>query len=180
MNINVSIAKYMKSDTGRIVAVEYSAVLTHVDYAGVSSHTAGIVVSDLDNDATITDMKGFISSLILGDANLLSVHLSDLNFKDTLANAVPYSTAPEPTLEELRAQMPDKTPREFRDILTDMGIFPHMVSAKINEIPFDIERQKALNAWEVSTHISRTDPYVDMIGVMFDKSPAEIDTAWLA
>lgn len=74
--------------------------------------------------------------------------------------------------------MPDKSPREFRDILTDMGIFPHMVTAKINEIPFDIERQKALNAWEVSTYISRTDPYVDMIGAMFDKSPAEIDAAW--
>ena len=85
-----------------------------------------------------------------------------------------------PTVDELRAQMPDKTPREFRDILTDMGVFPHMVATKINEIPFDIERQKALNAWEVSTYISRIDPYVDMIGAMFDKSPAEIDTAWLA
>lgn len=80
--------------------------------------------------------------------------------------------------EEQRAQMPDKTPREFRDILTDMGIFPHMVVEKINEIPFDLERQKALNAWDVSTSISRTDPYVDMIGAMFDKTPADIDAAW--
>ena len=55
-----------------------------------------------------------------------------------------------------------------------------MVTAKINEIPSDIERQKALNAWEVSTYISRIDPYVDMIGAMFDKSPAEIDAAWVA
>ena len=180
MNINVSITKYMKNDAGRIVAVEYSAVLSHADYAGVSSHTAGMVVSDLDDDATVEDMKGFISSLILGDANLLSVHLSDMNFKYTLANAVLYSTAPELTPQQFRAQMLDKTPREFRDILTDMGIFPHMVAAKINEIPFAIERQKALNAWEVSTYISRTDPYVDMIGVMFDKSPADIDAAWQA
>ena len=92
----------------------------------------------------------------------------------------PFTPSPLPTPEVLRTQMPDKTPREFRDILTDMGIFPHMVAAKINEIPLDIERQKALNAWEVSTYISRIDPYVDMIGAMFDKSPAEIDTAWLA
>ncbi|RBO89319.1 hypothetical protein [Pseudochrobactrum asaccharolyticum] len=91
-----------------------------------------------------------------------------------------YVSPPQPTAEELRAQMPDKTPREFRDILTDMGVFPHMVATKINEIPFDIERQRALNAWEVSTYISRTDPYVDMIGAMFDKSPAEIDAAWVA
>ena len=98
----------------------------------------------------------------------------------SLVEAPPEALLPEPTPEVLRTQMPDKTPREFRDILTDMGIFPHMVAAKINEIPFDIERQKALNAWEVSTYISRIDPYVDMIGAMFDKSPAEIDTAWLA
>ena len=90
-----------------------------------------------------------------------------------------YVEPHQPTAAELRAQMADKTPREFRDILTDMGIFPHMVAAQINEIPFDIERQKALNAWEVSTYISRIDPYVDMIGAMFDKSVAEIDAAWV-
>lgn len=82
------------------------------------------------------------------------------------------------TPEVVRTLMPDKTPREFRDILIDMGIFSQMVAKKINEIPFDVERQKALNAWEVSTYISRTDPYVDMIGAMFDKSPVEIDTGW--
>lgn len=75
--------------------------------------------------------------------------------------------------------MANKTPREFRDILTDMGIFPHMVTEKINEIPFDIERQKALNAWEVMTGASRIDPYIDMIGAMFDKTPDEIDAAWM-
>jgi hypothetical protein len=91
-----------------------------------------------------------------------------------------YVEPPQPTAAELRAQMPNKTPREFRDILIDMGIFSHMVAEKINEIPFDIERQKALNAWEVSTYISRTDPHVDMIGAMFDKSPTDIDAAWLA
>ncbi|HWD14282.1 MAG TPA: hypothetical protein VG519_13110 [Pseudochrobactrum sp.] len=81
--------------------------------------------------------------------------------------------------EELRAQMPNKTPREFRDILTDMGIFPQMVTEKINEIPFDVERQKALNSWDVMTAATRIDPYIDMIGAMFDKSPNEIDAAWL-
>ena len=83
------------------------------------------------------------------------------------------------TPEELRAAMPDKTPREFRDILTDMGIFPQMVTDAINQIPFDIERQKALNAWEVMTSASRIDPYIDMIGAMFDKTPEQIDEAWI-
>lgn len=98
---------------------------------------------------------------------------------DNKPEILPYVPPALLTPEELRGQMPDKSPREFRDILTDMGIFPRMVSEKINEIPFDIERQKALNAWEVSTYISRTDPYVDMIGAMFDKTPTDIDAAWL-
>lgn len=92
---------------------------------------------------------------------------------------LPYVPPAPWTSEELRAQIPDKSLREFRDILTDMGIFPHMVTEKINEIPFDIERQKALNAWETSSFVSRTDPYIDMIGAMFDKTPTDIDVAWL-
>ena len=90
-----------------------------------------------------------------------------------------YISPPEPTQEELRAAMPAKTLREFRDFLADMGIFSQMVTAKIEEIPFEVERQKAINAWEVSTYINRTDPYVDMIGAMFDKTPQEIDKAWV-
>ena len=41
----------------------------------------------------------------------------------SLVEAPPAPLLPEPTPEQLRAQMPYKTPREFRDILTDMGIF---------------------------------------------------------
>lgn len=60
-----------------------------------------------------------------------------------------------------------------------MRLLPQMVTDKIMEIPFDIERQKALNAWEVMTSASRVDPYIDMIGAMFDKTPVQIDAAWL-
>ncbi|MDM8346466.1 hypothetical protein P8H26_13790 [Pseudochrobactrum sp. sp1633] len=100
--------------------------------------------------------------------------------EDNVPEELPYIPLSPLSEEELREQMPDKTPREFRDILTDMGIFPYMVTAKITEIPFDIERQKALNAWEVPTSIRRVDPYVDMIGAFFNKSPNEIDAAWEA
>ncbi len=140
----------------------------------------GVIIFDMDytghkGDRSRADYAYRASDIYAPIAPLLQQWLADNN-----PEILPYTPPPEPTPEELRAQMPDKTPREFRDILTDMGIFPHVVAEKINEIPFDIERQKALNAWEVSTYISRIDPYVDMIGAMFDKTPAEIDTAWLA
>lgn len=90
---------------------------------------------------------------------------------------------PTPTPEELRAQMPDKTPREFRDILIDKGILtdadPDEVTAAIQQIPFDIERTKALNAWEYMTVAKRSDPYIDMIGALFDLSPEDIDILWM-
>lgn len=86
---------------------------------------------------------------------------------------------PAPTPEELRAQMPDKTPREFRDALTRMGIMPPEVTVKIMEIPFEIERHYALNSWEVMTTATRTDPYIDMIGAMFGKTAEDIDVVWL-
>lgn len=143
-----------------INATPDDCLLIDMDYTGIEGHTRATVAY------RASDPYSPLTSII-------TQWLADNN-----PEILPYTPPPEPTPEELRAQMPGKTPREFRDILTDMGIFPHMVVEKINEIPFDIERQKALNAWDVSTSISRTDPYVDMIGAMFDKTPADIDAAW--
>lgn len=96
----------------------------------------------------------------------------------------PYEPPPEPTPEEIRAQMPDKTPREFRDILIDEGILtdavPDEITLAIQQIPFDNERMKALNAWQYMTVAQRTDPYIDMIGALFDLSPDDIDLLWMA
>lgn len=87
------------------------------------------------------------------------------------------------THEELRAQMPDKTPREFRDILIDEGILtdasPDEVTLAIQQIPYDKERTKALNAWQNPTMFSRSDPYIDMIGALFGLSPEDIDVLWM-
>ena len=90
---------------------------------------------------------------------------------------------PVPTPEELRAQMPDKTPREFRDILIDEGILtdddPDEVTQAIQQVPFDKERIKALNAWQYMVTAQRSDPYIDMIGALFDLSPEDIDLLWM-
>lgn len=89
------------------------------------------------------------------------------------------STVAPPTIEEVRAAMPAKTPREFRNILVDLGLKISDITNAINSIPFEKERGYALNAWEVMTVATRTDPYIDMIGAMFNISPTEIDYAWL-
>lgn len=95
---------------------------------------------------------------------------------------LPYEPPPASTPEEIRADMPDKTPREFRDILIDEGILtdanPDEVTLAIQEIPYDIERAKALNAWQNPTMFSRSDPYIDMIGAMFGLTPEDIDRLW--
>lgn len=114
-----------------------------------------------------------------GSAPMFRQWLADNN-----PEILPYNPPREPTPEELRAQMADKTPREFRDILIDEGILtdavPDEVTVKINEIPFDMERMKALNAWHNMNAAQRSDPYIDMIGALFGKSQENIDSLWRA
>ena len=87
------------------------------------------------------------------------------------------------TIEQRRVLMPIKTPREFRDILIDEGVLtdavPDEVAVAIQQIPFDLERIKALNTWHNMTTAQRSDPYVDMIGAMFGYTPEDIDALWL-
>lgn len=82
------------------------------------------------------------------------------------------------TPEEMRTNMPSLTPREFRDALLDSDILPDDVTAAIQTIPFDKEREKALNAWLFPTEFTRTDPYIEMIAAMFSLTPNDIDDMW--
>lgn len=92
---------------------------------------------------------------------------------------LPYTLPPELTPEELRAQMPVLTPRQFRDALIDEDIMPDHVTAAISQIPDEKQRAKALNAWEYPTQFMRTDPLIDQIGAMFSLTPEQIDAMWL-
>lgn len=84
----------------------------------------------------------------------------------------------EQTPEELRALMPELTPRQFRDSLIDADIMPDHVAAAIGLIPNEKQRAKALNAWEYPTQFTRTDPLIDQIGGMFSLTPEQIDAMW--
>lgn len=91
---------------------------------------------------------------------------------------LPYIPPTELTPEELRALMPELTPRQFRDALIDADIIPDHVAAAIGLIPNEKQRAKALNAWEYPTQFTRTDPLIDQIGDMFNLTPEQIDTMW--
>lgn len=86
----------------------------------------------------------------------------------------------EPALspEELRAQMPPLTPRQFRDALIDADIMPDEVTTAISQVQDEKQRAKALNAWEYPTEFTRIDPLIDQIGAMFDLTPEQIDVMW--
>lgn len=99
-------------------------------------------------------------------------------------NVIESYTEPTFTIEQKRSLMPVKTPREFRVILIDEGVLtdavPDEVTLAIQQIPFDKERTKALNAWQNMTEARRDDPYIDMIGAMFGYTPEQIDELWLS
>lgn len=90
-----------------------------------------------------------------------------------------YVPQSEPTLEELRVQMPALTPRQFRDALIDVDIMPDQITAAIGEITDEKQRAKALNAWEYPTKFTRTDPLINQIGAIFGFTPEDIDIMWL-
>ncbi|WP_273727464.1 hypothetical protein [Brucella gallinifaecis] len=96
----------------------------------------------------------------------------------TLVQAPPEPEPEPPTPEELRAQMPPLTPRQFRDALIDHDIMPDDVTAAINQIADAKDRAKALNAWEYPTQFVRTEPLIEQIGAIFSLTPEDIDDMW--
>lgn len=173
MNIDVEITKYMKNDAGRIVAVEYAAQLTHVTYTGVTSSTGGVITADLDENTTVEDMKSFVAALITGDENLISVHLSDLNFKYTIANSTPYSTSAEPTPEELRAQMQPISKRQLRLTLVRNGISLSELDTAILSMG-----DEAIIEWQDASEYRRLHPLLLQVAAYLELTPEQIDVMW--
>lgn len=137
------------------------AILIDMDYSGADGRTRAVVAY------RASDPYSALTPLI-------TQWLSDHPDQEIL----PYVPQPEPTPEELRAQMPVLSPLQFRDALIDADIMPEHVTAAIGQIPGEKERAKALNAWEYPTQFTRTDPLIDQIGVLFSLSPEQIDAMW--
>lgn len=89
-------------------------------------------------------------------------------------------TAEQRAENERIARMRPLSPRQFRDALVDSGIMPIDVTNAIDNIPDDVTREKMLNAWNHAISFDRFDPYIEIIGSMFDLTPDDIDAMWLS
>lgn len=100
-------------------------------------------------------------------------------------NVIDPYIAPEPTPEELRAQMLNKSMVEFRATLRSIrteavpnGIYAADIEAKISEI-VDLDLQEeARDYFNLGQYAERLNPWIDILGAMFGLSPQEIDVLW--
>ncbi|NKW09150.1 hypothetical protein HGG76_02575 [Ochrobactrum tritici] len=88
--------------------------------------------------------------------------------------------------EQLRAEMPSKTSVEFRAALRRVrtesvpeGIYAEDLIAKIELISDRDLREEALDYFERGSYFERTNPWVDILGAMFDLTPEDIDYWWM-
>lgn len=114
---------------------------------------------------------------------------ADHNWKN---GAWVHTPPPEPTPEELRAQMPRKSMVEFRVALRSVkvvqregeteldGIYEADILEKISLIADRALQAEARDYFLYAGYIDRSNPWVDILGGIFGLSPEQIDTFWLA
>lgn len=94
--------------------------------------------------------------------------------------AVPPEPEPEPpTIDEIRAGLPQLSPVQFRFLLLSIGFSGDDVNAAIAGIADPVAREKASIYWEYATYFERLNPLIDQIGALLGLTPEDIDTAWL-
>lgn len=91
-----------------------------------------------------------------------------------------YTPPPPPTREELRAALPDLTPRQLRLGLVRAGIKTSDVDAAIAQIEDETARTVAETEWEYATYFPRMNPTIDALGVLLGLDADNIDDLWRA
>lgn len=84
-----------------------------------------------------------------------------------------------PTAEETRASMPAITARQLRLGLLNSGVSPTQVTAAIDGIPAETDKEKARIEWEYAPTFSRSHHLIGAIGSLFDLTDAQIDAMWM-
>lgn len=105
---------------------------------------------------------------------------------DNNPEILPYMPPPEPTPEELRAQMPIKSMVEFRAVLRKVsspvypnGIYAADINAMIDQIA-DIDLQEeARDYFNLGQYAERINPWVGIFGLQAGLTPEEIDVLWV-
>jgi len=92
----------------------------------------------------------------------------------------PYVPPPEPTIEEVRANMPTLTARQLRLGLVGNGYSMSQVSAVIDAMPEGADKETARIEWEYATTFERTHPLIATVGAALSISEEQTDTMWTA
>jgi len=83
------------------------------------------------------------------------------------------------TAEERRASMPAITARQLRLGLLSSGVSPKQVTAAIDGMPANTDREKAQIEWEYAPTFSRSHHLIVAIGALFGLTDAQIDAMWM-
>lgn len=75
------------------------------------------------------------------------------------------------------SQIPNVTPRQFRQALVIHGVSMASVESAINSLP-EPNKSLAMIEWEYSTAFIRSNPLIDSIGALVGKTPTEINEIW--
>ncbi|RVO54935.1 hypothetical protein [Sinorhizobium meliloti] len=89
-----------------------------------------------------------------------------------------YVPPPEPTIEEIRANMPSLTARQLRLGLVGNGYSMSQVSAVIDAMPEGADKETARIEWEYATTFERTHPLIGTVGAALAIGEEQIDTMW--
>ncbi|OOG65866.1 hypothetical protein B0E45_26375 [Sinorhizobium sp. A49] len=91
----------------------------------------------------------------------------------------PYVPPPPLTPEELRAQMPSLTARQFRLGLLPGGFAPAQVTQTIEALPDGTQKETAKIEWEYATTFNRTHPLIATVGAALGLTDNKIDAMWM-
>lgn len=83
-----------------------------------------------------------------------------------------------PTVDELRAEMPSLSGRQFRLALIENEIALSQVDQTILEISDEVERSKAQVEWEYASEFQRDSPFVVSLAVALGLTADETDKIW--
>ncbi|RDL51246.1 hypothetical protein BLJAPNOD_02378 [Ensifer sp. M14] len=92
----------------------------------------------------------------------------------------PYVPPPAPTPEELRAQMPPLTARQFRLGLVSGGYSPAQVTQAIDTMPEGPNKETAKIEWQYATTFNRMHPLIATVGAALGLTEGQIDAMWTA
>ena len=85
-----------------------------------------------------------------------------------------------PTAEQIRANMPALTARQFRLGLVNSGFALRRVVAAIDAMPSEVERETAAIEWEYGTAFNRSDPLINTVGAALGLAEEQLDAIGLA